>query len=274
MFWLMAGFSLLVPGGVRATDLKPETTAAFNRYIAATEAQMRENEGADRFLIVDRLPEAERKEAYDLLHRGEVYVTELHTEQDHHPIAIPDGLVHDWSGVIFLRNAELAKTDEILHRYKDQPEIYKPDVRQAKLLEQNGDHSKVFEQFYSKSMITVVLNCYFDVVKTQIAESRIQSASHSTRIAEVLNFGTPEEHERTDGKDHGYMWRLNSYWRLEEKDGGVYVQVESVSLSRTMPSLLAWLIGPYTRSIPREVMTRTLTNTRKAVKMPPRTGKN
>ncbi len=61
------------------------------------------------------------------------------------------------------------------------------------------------------------------------------------------------------------MWRLNSYWRLEEKDGGIYVQNQSVSLSRTVPVLLAWLIEPLTKSIPREVLSRTLNDTRKAV---------
>ena len=273
MVWLIASFSLLVPGRAGATDVKPETIAGFNRYISATEAQMTQNEGPDRFLIVDRLPEPQRRDAYDLLHRGEVYIEELHTQQDHHSISVPDGLVHDWAGVIFIRNADLGKTDDVLRRYNDQAEIYGPDVRQAKLIERDGNHCKIFEQFYSKSIVTVVLNSYFDVVETRISDSRIQSVSRSTRIAEVLDFGSASEHERTDGKDHGYMWRLNSYWRLEEKDGGVYVQVESVSLSRTMPALLAWLISPYTKSIPRDVLIRTLTNTRKAVEMP-RTASN
>jgi hypothetical protein len=75
----------------------------------------------------------------------------------------------------------------------------------------------------------------------------------------------PEEHERTDGKDHGYMWRLNSYWRMEEKDGGVYVQNESISLSRTIPVFFGWVIEPLTKSIPRELLVRMLTNTRGAV---------
>jgi hypothetical protein len=211
------------------------------------------------------LPDIERQNAYDQLHQGQPFIEEMHTEEDHHPIPIPRGLVHHWAGVIFIPKATLAETVAVLRDYDNQEEIYKPDLRQAKLIERNGNESKIFEQFYSKSIITVVLNVYFAVVEKQIGSTRSQSISRSTRIAEVEDFGTPEEHERADGKDHGYMWRLNSYWRMEEKDGGVYVQTESISLSRTVPVMLSWIINPLTKSIPRDVLLHLLSNTRKAV---------
>ena len=59
--------------------------------------------------------------------------------------------------------------------------------------------------------------------------------SYSTRIAEVENAGKSNERELPVGNDHGYIWRLYSYWRIEEKDSGVYVQGESIGLSRTIP---------------------------------------
>lgn len=262
IFWILSG---LFGSTARATDLKPEAVAAFDRYIAATETQMDEAARANRFLIVDRLPDIERQNAYDQLHQGQPFIEEMHTEEDHHPIPIPKGLIHHWAGVIFIPKETLAETDAVLRDYDHQEKIYKPDLRQAKLIERNGNESKIFEQFYSKSIITVVLNVYFDVVEKQIGSTRSQSVSRSTRIAEVEDFGTPEEHERADGKDHGYMWRLNSYWRVEEKDGGVYVQTESISLSRTVPVMLAWIINPLTKSIPRDVLLHLLTNTQKAV---------
>ena len=262
IFWILSG---LFGSTVRASDLKPETVAAFEHYTAATETQMDEAARANQFLIVDRLPDIERQNAYDQLHQGQPFIEEMHTEEDHHPIPIPRGLVHHWAGVIFIPKATLAGTVAVLRDYDNQEEIYKPDLRQAKLIERNGNESKIFEQFYSKSIITVVLNVYFAVVEKQIGSTRSQSISRSTRIAEVEDFGTPEEHERADGKDHGYMWRLNSYWRMEEKDGGVYVQTESISLSRTVPVMLSWIINPLTKSIPRDVLLHLLTNTQKAV---------
>jgi hypothetical protein len=262
LFWILPGVFGI---STRAAQLKPETAAAFERYVAATEARMDDDARLNQFLVVDRLPEAQRKEAYDQLQHGQLHIQELHTEEDHHPIHIPGGMVHHWLGVIFIPKATLSETDAVLHDYANEASIYKPEIRRAKLIERHGNVSKIYLQFYSKSIITVVLNAYFDVSEKQMGSTRIQSASHSTRIVEVVNPGGPDEHERTDGNDYGYMWRLSSYWRLEEKDGGVYVENESITLTRTVPVLLAWLINPLTKSIPRDVLLHTLTDTQKAV---------
>jgi hypothetical protein len=100
---------------------------------------------------------------------------------------------------------------------------------------------------------------------TQFGSGRFQTVSRSMRIAEVENPDSPKEHEKTVGNDHGYLWRLYTYWRIEEKDGGVYVQNESVSLSRTVPALLAFVVNPLVKSIPRNVLIHLLTDTRNAV---------
>jgi hypothetical protein len=249
----------------RATELKPETVAAFERYTRAAEEQMGEDLRLNHFLIVDRLPEEQRQQAYAQLQHGEIRIEELHVEEDHHPIRVPNGLIHHWAGIIFIPKATLSEVASVLHDYNHEPDIYKPDIRRSKLLEQEGKASKIYLQFYSKSIVTVVLNAYFDVTETQIGPTREESASRSTRIVEVADPGAPNEHERNDGVDHGYMWRLCSYWRIEQQDGGVYVQNESITLTRTVPVLLAWLINPLTKSIPHDVLLRTLTNTRDAV---------
>jgi hypothetical protein len=249
----------------RAAQLKPETDAAFQHYVSVTEAQMDDDVRLNRFLVIDRLPDLQRKQAYDQLQQGEVYIEELHTRENQHPIHIPSGLIHHWVGVIFVPNSTASQVEAVLHDYDDEAEIYKPDIRKAKLIEQNGDDSKIYLQFYSRTIVTVVLNAYFTVVEKQLGAKRIQSVSRSTRVTEVANWDGPDEHERPDGGDHGYMWRLNSYWRIEEKDGGAYVENESITLTRTVPPLLEWLIGPLTKSIPHDVLVHTLTNTRKAV---------
>ena len=77
-----------------------------------------------------------------------------------------------------------------------------------------------------------------------------------------LNPGSTNEYERRDPDSHGYLWRFNNYWRIEEKDGGVYVQNESVTLSRTFPEVLAWLINPLIKNIPRNILLNLLTDTR------------
>jgi hypothetical protein len=88
--------------------------------------------------------------------------------------------------------------------------------------------------------------------------------SYSTRIAEVKNPDRPNERELPVGDDHGYLWRLRSYWRVEESNGGVYVQVESLGLSRSVPVLFAWL-KPFLETIPEGYLSRVLKSTRIAV---------
>src|SRR5205807_798566 len=104
-----------------------------------------------------------------------------------------------------------------------------------------------------------------NVQYTLLSATRAMSRSYSTRIAEVENAGKPNERELPVGNDHGYIWRLNNYWRIEEKDGGVYVQVGSVGLSRTIPWTVAWLVNPLIRSITKSALSSLLNATRLAV---------
>lgn len=254
-------------GGVaaRPTELKPETAAAFDRYVRAMEARMDEDAGRDQFLVVDRLPDARRTEAYEQLKNGQVYIEAMSAREGDRPIKAPSGLIHHWAGVIFIPRATFSDVAAVLRDYDCHEDTYKPQIRKSKLIERNGDDSKIYFQFFNHSIVTVILNANFDVRDTQFGSSRFQTVSRSTRVAEVENPDSPNEHEKTVGNDHGYMWRLYTYWRIEEKDGGVYVQNESVSLSRTVPALLALVVNPLVKSIPRNVLIHLLTDTRNAV---------
>lgn len=248
-----------------AADLKPETAAAFQRYIRATESRMHDDLRQGQFLAIDRLAIPQREEAYDRLRQGEIYLERLNTLVDRHSISVRSGLIHHWAGIIFIPNAKIAEVIAVLQDYDHHEIIYKPDIRESKLIERSGNSAKIYLQFFNKSVVTVVLNANFDVIDTDVGEKLYQIASRSTRIAEVADVDKPNEHERPVGHDHGYMWRLCTYWRIEEKDGGVYVQNESVALTRTVPAILAWFVNPLVKSIPRNIISHLLTNTRAAV---------
>ena len=89
---------------------------------------------------------------------------------------------------------------------------------------------------------------------------RWYSRSYSTRIAEV-----DDGQELPPGEDHGFLWRLDSYWRFEERDGGVYLECEAISLTRSVPLGLGWLINPIIQSLPRDSLVNTLRETREAL---------
>jgi hypothetical protein len=260
--WLVVGV-LVAP--TQAAELKPDTAAAFDRYIRATEAQHADDLRSGHFLVIDRPPEASRREIYARLHQGQIYTEQLHTKEDGRPIPIPGGLVHHWAGVIFMPGTNLSQVLAVLQDYDNHKNVYKPEVRRSKLLEHSRNEFKIYLQFYRKSIVTVVINANFDVHYTISGPTRALCQSYSTRIAEVENPDRPNEHELPIGNDHGYLWRLDNYWRIEEKDGGTYLQVESVGLSRTIPAILAWLINPLVRNIPRSVLSNLLNATCRAV---------
>ncbi len=253
----------LVAQTVRAAELKKQTATAFDRYIAASEARMQAELRNGPFLYIDGLPEERRREAYAQLRDGQILVEQLHAKVEGNPIKVPGGLIHDWIGVIFIPHVSLAQTVAVAQDYDNYKVIYKPDVSRSRLVQRNGDNFKVFLQFYKKSLVTVVLNADYDIRYERLGPDRMVSHSYSTRIVELKDAGQADERELPVDGGHGYLWRLDSYWRLEEKDGGVYVQLESIGLSRGVPAIFAWLVNPLLQSIPRGSLTGLLGATRR-----------
>src|SRR6202012_2750335 len=127
-----------------------------------------------------------------------------------------------------------------------------------------GDKFDRYLRLLKRQVITVVLNTNHHVRYFPLGDGREYSVSHSTRIAEVTNPGDSDEGEMTPGHDHGFLWRLNSYWRFEQRDGGVYVECEAISLTRAVPVGFGWLVNPIVRTLPRESLASTLRAMRSA----------
>jgi len=243
-----------------AEQLRPETIAAFDHYVQLSEQRMANNLREGPFLQVYGLaggePELRRIRA------GEIIVEQLHTDDHGQPIPVLNGLIHHWRGTVFVPGGTLQQTLAFLEDYDNQYKYYSPDVERSKLVQRKGNDFKVYLRLRKHKVITVVLNTEYDVRYTLIGSDRATSASYSTRIAEVKNPGKPDESEMPVANDGGYLWRLNSYWRFLERDGGTYIQLEAISLTRGIPAGLNWLIGPFVTSIPRESMESTLLHTR------------
>ncbi|HEY7057846.1 MAG TPA: hypothetical protein VH458_15025 [Vicinamibacterales bacterium] len=233
-----------------ATDLSPKTAAAFDKYVAVAEQRMsREVAQGQAFLWTDGLPAARKADSLQRLKNGEIIVERLHLDgsQD-----VPDGLLHHWIGTVFVPGANLRETVALMQDYDRHSSLFGPNVAQSKLLERHGETFKVFLRFYMKKVIGVTLNTEHVAQFTAVGADREYSSIHSTRVAEVDDAGTPSEHEERPGTGHGFMWRLNTYWRYLERDGGTYIQCESITLSRDVPFGLGWLIKPFVTEVPRD----------------------
>jgi hypothetical protein len=255
----------LLPSHLAAHEPRPETLAAFERYRTLTEARMDADRQAGYFLYFDRYPAERRAEIDAQLRRGEFFFEQLHTQDGDKRILVPGGLIHHWVGAAFLPAVTLAQTKAVLEDYADQKVIYAPDVRQSKLITEQGDHREVFLQLYSKTVVTAVFNVNFASLTTTYSPTRTQVRACSTRVADVEDFGKPQERELPPADSHGYLWKLCTWWHMEERGSGTYIQVEAMELSRTVPFMFAWIVNPIIRSVPREFLSHLLADTRKAV---------
>ena len=269
---ILVAIAALFPA-VAALGAEPEparlhanTLAAFDRYMNLTETRNAEEWKRGRDLLwIDELPAAERREAYAALKRGDVEMKKLEMRDGGKEIVCPAGIIHHWVGIVFIPGAKLDDVLSTLEDYDKHSVYYGPDVERSKIQSRDGDHFRVFLRFRRHKVITVVLNTEHDIQYSHDLPDRAHSRSSAVRIAEVENAGKKDEREKPPGEDGGFLWRMETWWRMDERDGGVYVQSEVVSLTRDIPAVLKWLIEPFVTSVPRETLTATLVATRKAV---------
>jgi hypothetical protein len=252
---------------VTSAELTPKAMEAFARYVQLTEARINgEVSKTDKFLYVDGLPPARRAQVLAALKRGEILMERLQTlDVSGHKIEAPEAIIHHWLGAVFIPGANLQQTLALVQDYNRHQDIYKPEVVRSRLLTHQGNDFTIYYRLRKKKVITVTLNTNHDIHYFPVDSSRWYSRSYSTRIAEVADADTPKEYEKPIGHDGGFLWRINSYWKFEEKDGGVYVECESISLTRDIPTGLGWLIRPFVTSIPKESLEMTMGSTRAAL---------
>jgi hypothetical protein len=255
--------AVLAPGLTRpaaAAELRPETVQGFNRYVAAYETQS----ASGLFLWIDG-NSAEQRRARELARTGRLVMEPIRIRSGGREIDIPDGIVHHWLGTVFIPGATVDQGLALLQAYDRHGDIYKPAIARSHLIARDGDTFRFFLRFYAKKVITVVLNTEHEARFTRDSPTQAHSRIVSTRIAQVEDAGTRVEHEEPVGNDDGYLWRLNSYWRVVQRDGGIYVQCETLSLTRSIPLGLKWIIGSFVNSVPRELLSFTLVTTRTAL---------
>ena len=267
---LLAAIGMLAisSSDLAAADLKPNTLKAFDRYVAAAEARMkREESHPGDVLYIESLPKPDYEAAMATLKQGGVYVQQVHTrDAQGNRIDIPDGMIHHWVGDVFIPGKSVASALDVLRDYNDFKNIYKPEVIRSRLVKrEDGDDYKVYLRLQKQSIVTVTLDTWYHIHFTRISKDSGYSRSVSTRIQQVDDAGTPNEHLEPAGTDSGYLWRINSYWRYQQRDNGVIVEWESIALSRDIPFLVAWFVRPLVRRIARESVTDMLASTRKAV---------
>lgn len=257
---VLTALLLLTPPQRAAADPSPAAVSEFNAYIVQLESRLaRQHSSAGGFLAPSN----------DALVRGGEVVIEQITPAT--GASFPGAMLHHWRGTAFVPGARAVELERLLRDYNRYPQVYAPQVMTARVLAQDGNHFQTMLRVSQKHVITVVLDTTYEVQFFRAApDPKIgahgHNISHSTRIIEIAEPGMTTEHALDSKQEHGFLWRLNTYWSWEERDGGLYMQIETVTLTRSVPTGLGWAVGPFINSIPRESLDFTLRATANAMR--------
>jgi hypothetical protein len=242
-----------------AAELSPEALKAWDAYVQTAEARMKDRVEAQKpFLWVDEDPARCRR-----VRDGEVLVASVDKDGSH---SVPHGLIHAWMGAVFIPNVTVSDVLAVAQGYNHYKDIYKPAVVDAKLLDRTAEEDRYSMLWLQKVLfITSALDGEFKLCYFTLTPKRAYSVAQSTRLQEVREYGQPGEQKLPPDKGSGFLWRLYSIARYEERDGGVYVELEVLGLSRGIPASLHWLVAPVVARLSRDSITLSLRETRGAV---------
>jgi hypothetical protein len=259
-FLISCGLLILAAAPGNAEGPAPEAVSAFNSLICTVEARLaQQHRSRSAFLA----PVASDLQSESRLLRGDLIVEQLTPSTG---TVLPGALLHHWRGTAFVSGAKAVDFERLMKDFNAYPQFFSPQVFQARVLTQNQDHFQVWMRVRQQHVITVLMDTTYDVTFGRLDAQHGYSISRSARISEIGSPGTRAERVLNSSEEHGFLWRLNTYWSYEERDGGLYIQIESVSLTRSIPRGLGWVAGPYVESVPRESLEFTLRSTGNALR--------
>jgi len=198
-----------------AQGLKPQTAQEYESYVQSAESRMAARK---TFLAADASP----AQIQDLV-RGAKIVTIPGNGSNPHKIA--GAMVYDWIGTVFIPGATVERTVRMLQDYDHRAEYFRDVIAASKLMCRAGEDRFGFTMRLKEP---AVLDVESDVTWERVDATHWRCRSYSRKVQEI-------------GKQHGYLLRLNSYWRFAGTEKGVFVEGETVTLSGEFGSLMRTL---------------------------------
>jgi hypothetical protein len=242
-----------------AATLTPETIAAWDAYLqAATDAMQARLQPGAHFLWLDEEPD--RRE--DVRTKGP-HIAPMTRDI---PRKVPHGLIHDWPGVGFVPGAKIEDILLVVRDYDHYKDMYRPGVIDSMSRGTDGMKDLFSMRLVNKSVVAkTALDADCEVSYIRVDDQHWYGISNTTRIVEVDKFGTPEARALPEDRGTGLIWRLSSITRLEERDGGVYAELEAIALSRDIPAAFRLFATPIVRRVSRDSLATSLHQTKVAI---------
>jgi len=252
--------ALLFPLRVHAANLKPETVAAWDDYVRSTNVSLENRvRPGGSFLWTGEAPERIAK-----VHKGEIVVAPA-AEQN--PLRVEGGLIHHWMGAAFVPGTKLDDILDVLRDYDHYQDVYRPFVIEAKTIGRDASCDKFSMLLMNKALFSkIALEADYQATNIRLDNHRFYVVSRSTRVQEIEGYGQPGGHRMPEGEGSGYIWKLFSIVRLEQRDGGVYIELETVVLSRDIPAAARLLVDQIVRRVSRNSMLTAIQQTEEAVR--------
>ncbi len=244
---------------VRASELKRETLDAWEDYTSGADKAMQERVACRRsFLWSDETP------ARSLQLRGGLILASPATE--HTPQRVPSGLVHHWIGAVFIPDASVDDVLAILRGYSRYKEFYSPAVIDSKSLGETESEDRFSLVLMNRAVLVhTALDTDEQSRYVRVDARHAYGISRTTRVQEIQDYGQASQRKLPPDRGSGYLWRLHSITRLEERDGGVYMEVEALALIRYIPAAFRFMVDPIVRRVSKSSITTSLRQTQDAV---------
>lgn len=246
----------------QAAELQSDTVSAWSLHVKDAERRMQERAARSLpFLWSDELPDRAAQ-----VRRGDVVVAPMVGSGAQ---SVPHGLVHDWIGAIFIPGGTIDSLLAVVHDYDNYQHMYRPVVASSRTLACT-DATQEFQMVWQRKVlfVTSAVEGHYRAQDFVLDEHRGYSVAETVEVREIERYGHTGEHLLPPGTGNGFIWRIRSVARYEERDGGVYLELRAMALTRDIPASVAWMVNPVVNRLAINSLTTTLRQTRDAVLSP------
>jgi len=251
---------VIAPQAIAAADLERTTAAAYERYVETVAQAFAKQVGTDDFLA------QASPQALDRLRRGEIL---LEPGSGDGIIEVPNGLIHHWRGTVFVPDVTLEEVLRVARDYAKYPSIYEWVVAADVVASEGNRYRTFFRAQRRAGAVTGVVDVWMVTEYQHLRPGRATAVAKADCVRQVEHAGEHAEQRLRPGTGNGYLWRADAMSKYLERDGGVYLQLDTVGLSRGFPAFLGWIIEPVARRLGRGSAGESLSQLRVALKSPP-----